>query len=256
VRNVALIALGALAACAGACAALSGLDAYHDCAEPCEADDGMAHGRPVSEEATTAPDDAASPGQDVSTPWTSGHGDAGDEEVADGPLPLTDSGPDVALPDALSDAEAGVEASLPDAGVGPTCGPLGTLTRCTEAQVCCANPSNETNSCAATCATDATLRCSVPSDCPAAAPLCCAHLSLTGSLPPCTATSFSSVCAATCADNPPTSCSFTGTIRLCAHDSDCTSDSANPLCYNFNNAPTSWCTTSSTASLASGKEQK
>jgi hypothetical protein len=235
---------------------LSGLDAYHDCAEPCGADDGMASGRPVSEEATTAPADAASPGQDVSTPWTSGDGDAGDEEVADGPLPLSDSGLDVALPDALPDAEAGVEASLPDAGVGPICGPLGTLTRCTGAQVCCANPSNETNSCAAACSTDATLRCSVPSDCPAAAPLCCAHLSLTGTLPPCTATSFSSVCAATCADSPPTSCSFTGTIRLCAHDSDCASDSANPLCYNFNNAPTSWCTTSSTAALASGKEQK
>jgi hypothetical protein len=252
VRNVALIALGALAACAGACAALSGLDAYHDCAEPCDADDGMASERPVSEEATTGPADAASPAQEVSTQWTSGDADAGDEDVADGPLSPTDAGLDVALPE----AEAEAEASLPDAGVGPTCGPLGTLTRCTAAQVCCANPSSETNSCAATCATNATLRCSVPSDCPASAPLCCAHLSLTGTLPPCTATSFSSMCAATCADNPPTSCSFAGTIRLCGHDSDCASDSANPLCFNFNNAPTSWCTTSSTASLANGKEQK
>jgi hypothetical protein len=30
-------------------------------------------------------------------------------------------------------------------------------------------------------------------------------------------------------------------VRLCSHDKDCASDTANSGCYNFNSAPVSWC---------------
>jgi hypothetical protein len=246
--------VAALAICAGACAALSGLDGYHEC-DSCQADDGSGDARPPASQDATFIGDTGATAEDVSAPPTSVDGDDGDSGDAGGddgdatPSP-PDTGLDAPVPDAEPDA-----ASPPDAGVGPICGPLGTSTRCTGTQVCCGDASAQVNTCAAGCAADAIIRCSVPSDCPASTPLCCGQLSLKGTYPPCAATSFSSVCAVACADKPPTSCSFTGTVRLCLHDSDCTSDSAGPLCYNFD-APISWCSTSSAGSLGSGKEQK
>jgi hypothetical protein len=72
-------------------------------------------------------------------------------------------------------------------------------------------------------------------------------------LPPkCTATALYASCAASCNDAPPadwTTCKYpasgTGTVRLCSHDSDCTSDTATVGggCYNFSGAPVSWCST-------------
>lgn len=255
-RALAPMGVAALAICVPACAALSGLDAYHEC-DSCEADGGGSDARPAASQDATFPGDTGSPAEDVSAPPISvdggdgDSGDSGDASVNDDATPSPmDSGLDAPVADAEPDA-----ASPPDAGVGPVCGPLGTSTRCTGTQVCCGDASAQVNTCAASCAADAIIRCSVPSDCPSSTPLCCGQLSVKGTYPPCEATSFSSVCAAACADKPPTSCSFTGTVRLCQHDSDCTSDSAGPLCYNFN-APISWCSTSSAASLGNGKEQK
>jgi hypothetical protein len=72
----------------------------------------------------------------------------------------------------------------------------------------------------------------------------------------CVATQFSAACAATCADVPPSSgCTFIGTVRLCTHDADCQSDGLSNQCWNYNNAPESWCTNATAGSLGGGVHQ-
>jgi hypothetical protein len=74
---------------------------------------------------------------------------------------------------------------------------------------------------------------------------------------------FSASCASTCNDSPPASgCTFTGIVRLCTHDGDCGSDTANPLgsgpanqCWNYDGAPESWCTSATVGGLGGGVHQ-
>jgi hypothetical protein len=199
-------------------------------------------------EQTTEADDAPSATPDVET----NPGDTG----ADGWTgPPVDAAGDVSSPP----LDAGPDGPPPviDAGLGTSCG--ASHARCTANQVCCAtNLAMQVNTCgsASSCPANATLNCSTAADCPTSAPICCAKLSLVtdaaNDLPPkCTATGLSSSCASTCNDSPPVnpySCTFpptggTGMVRLCSHDSDCTSDTAYNGCYNFNSAPVSWCST-------------
>ena len=141
-------------------------------------------------------------------------------------------------------------------GSFPSCGPLASRSKCSVNQVCCANLPAQTNACssASSCAANSTLACSTASDCPSSAPICCAKMTFVtdaaNDLPPkCTATGLSASCASSCNDSPPadaTTCTFppsggSGLARLCSHDADCTSDTANNGCYNFNGTPVSWC---------------
>jgi hypothetical protein len=196
---------------------------------------------PVSDASVSQPNEGTNPAADTGADtWTAPLVDAGDEVSSP---PVVDAGPDVTPP-------------VIDAGPGPVCGPLASRTTCTSNQVCCANLTNYMNACssASSCPSNATLACSTASDCPTSAPICCAKLSLVtdtlNDLPPkCTATGLSASCATSCNDSPPadwTTCKYppaggSGLIRLCSHDKDCTSDTANNACYNFNSAPVSWC---------------
>jgi hypothetical protein len=252
----------ACAVCAS-CAALSGIADYSECQDcegssksPSTVSDATTPGSPPMEEASTnppPPDNDASEGQsDVGVPP-----DAAALDVFVNP---TDAQPDGTSPPPVDSGPDSI-APVVDAatGPGPTCGPLASRSRCSGSQICCANLGPQTNSCtaASSCASNATLACSTASDCPGSSPICCAHMTTVpdaaGDLPPkCTATGLSASCAATCSDNPPsdaTTCKYppsgTGTVRLCSHDSDCTSDTATTGggCYNFNGAPVSWCST-------------
>ena len=171
------------------------------------------------------------------------------------------SGGSTAPFDAGSDGlEAGRDAG-PAPPIGPTCGPRGATVRCYASQVCCENLAAQTNSCSASCASNATLPCSTASDCPTSAPICCAEMTLVpdsmNDLPPkCANTALFASCAASCNDNPPsdaTTCKYpasgtTGMVRLCSHNADCASDTATTGggCFDFNGAPVAWCSTALT----------
>jgi|HubBroStandDraft_6_1064221.scaffolds.fasta_scaffold252531_1 hypothetical protein len=251
----------------GACAALSGLSEYRECSDDCSDGDTNprdgAQGAPA--EASTSygeagggqpvdvgdvaafPPDSASEDEEPADAWTTNEGmdaaaDAGADEATDAAIGVGT--------DAATDAGA---ATGPPPSTGATCGPLGTTVRCNADQVCCANLSAQTNSCVApsSCSSNASLSCTTASDCPASAPICCAHVTLTGgTAPACTASAYYASCESTCSDNPPADgCIFTGIVRLCSHDSDCRSDTANPLnlgvaneCWNYNSDPESFCT--------------
>jgi hypothetical protein len=201
----------------------------------------------------SGPEDAGGPGEagviNLTSPIDSG---------SDAPAPPPDAGTDGF--DGGSDTGS--------APPGATCGPKGTTVRCTANQICCANLSQQTNACAATCAMNASLSCATASDCPSSAPICCAQAALTPDSkndpsPRCAETGFSAACVTTCNDLPPSSgCTFTGTLRLCSHDMDCTSDTADPQgaglanqCWNYNNAPESWCTSATVGSVGGGVHQ-
>jgi hypothetical protein len=254
-RALAAVGIGALIATLGACVALSGIGDYTACGDACGDGDGAPPELDVSvrDSGTPTPDrtipEAGPPSDDSAAPPAPDGGI--DASPPDGSAPA-DSGPDVLPPpvDAAPDADAGP----PDAGLGPHCGDAGTSTRCTAGQACCVTPATQRNACASSCTAADTLGCSIPSDCPAGT-TCCAHLQLTGALPPCGLTSFSSTCAATCAESVPSSCASAAVVRLCVRDSDCTSDTANPMCFNFNSAPVSWCELSASATWGYGVEQ-
>ena len=260
-RALAMVGLGALVATAGACVALSGIGDYGTCTDTCDdaAPTGQAHDVSIpdvmaSKETSSTSMDVTGPMDDVTEPPPPEAGpDDASSDAADVSLPPMDSGPDVRPPvDSGSDADA-----AKDAGLGSSCGPLGTSTRCSGSEVCCATLSTQMNACAASCNANATIGCAVPSDCPSSAPLCCAHMTLGGVFPACTVSLFASTCASTCADAPPGDlCTFTnGTIRLCAHDKDCMADTANPACYQFQGAPEAWCTTTTIGGVAGGVAQ-
>ena len=192
-----------------------------------------------------------------------------DADIVDVVLPV-DTGSDAPPPPLEAGTvgvDAGNEAGPPPAS-GPTCGPRGATMKCDASQVCCANLAAQTNACAATCAMNASLLCTTASDCSSSAPICCAHATLTPDskndpAPLCVATAFSASCAATCNDSPPANgCTFSGTVRLCGHDTDCKSDTANPLgagsanqCWNYNGAPESWCTSATVGNVGGGVHQ-
>jgi hypothetical protein len=249
------------------CGLISGLDQYSasDCVADCDggADSSLifsrdsalrdTNGNATGSEATAVDglgDEPAAEGGTEGGEAGPEAGDAGDESDAQPPVDsgATDTGPPPV------DSGGDSDSAPPDAGIGggPSCGPAGTSVRCNANQVCCANLPAQTNSCAApaSCAANATLTCSTASDCSGSTPICCAQLSLAPDAqndppPKCTATRLSTSCAATCYDTPPSnalSCTYgPAAIRLCNHDADCTLDTANPQCYNFNNAPISWC---------------
>jgi len=263
-RLAAMVGLGGFVATMGACAALSGLGDYEECAGTC--DDAAPQppdsstGRdvlvpPQGETGAMTMDVVSPPEGDSMSPVPDAEDEGADGESADVSTPV-EAGPDVVSPppppvDAGNDADA--VASPPDAGLGATCGARGTSNRCTGSQICCADLSTQTNACTtSSCNSDATIGCAVPSDCSGSTPLCCAHMTLGGTFPTCKVSLFSSSCAATCADSPPMDlCVYNnGIIRLCAHDKDCNSDSAKPSCYNFQNAPESWCTTTAIGGAA------
>jgi hypothetical protein len=254
-----------LAVASASCAAVAGLGDYSECTDDCEGesrspskllDASQVPDEPVVDAAATT-DDLSAPSDDAAE---EGQGSAPpDAELEASPAPV-DAHADVASSpvDAAPDSVAPVVDSGP--GAGPSCGPLASRSRCNGNQVCCANLAAQTNTCSApaSCASNATLACATASDCPASAPICCAQMTLApdalNDLPPkCTATGLTASCAASCSDNPPsdpTTCKYppsgTGTVRLCSHDADCTSDTAviGGGCYNFNGAPVSWCSTS------------
>jgi hypothetical protein len=69
-------------------------------------------------------------------------------------------------------------------------------------------------------------------------------------------TMFTAACAGSCLDVPPSSCTLLdGTIRLCTHDADCASDPLSPQCWNYNNAPESWCTSQAAGQGGGGVHQ-
>jgi hypothetical protein len=273
-----------LAGTTGACAALSGLTDYQECAGDCAgaiADDASSAETPTDSgdlaEVSTTPPDEGSPQEEEASLSADGNfvDVAGFDSAWDAPAqppeagsPGLDAGND-AGGDAASDA--GRDASIDAASeVGPppaTCGPKGTTSRCYANQVCCANLAAQTNACAATCAANESLSCTTASDCPQSTPICCAQATFTPDSngdpsPKCTATAFSAVCASTCNDSPPaTGCSFVGTIRLCTHDTDCQSDTSNPVggqanqCWNYNSAPESWCTNATLGGVGGGVHQ-
>jgi hypothetical protein len=254
-----------LAVASASCAGLAGLGDYSECTDDCE---GTSRSPSKLLDASQAPDepaaDAPAPTDDLSAPSDDANEDRDGSVVPDAELEASsaplDAHSDVASPpmDAAPDSVAPVVDSGP--GAGPSCGSLASRSRCNGNQVCCANPAAQTNTCtaSASCASNATLACETASDCPASAPICCAQMTLVpdaqNDLPPkCTATGLAASCAASCSDNPPsdpTTCKYppsgTGTVRLCSHDADCTSDPAviGGGCYNFNGAPVAWCSTS------------
>ena len=211
---------------------------------------------PPGSDASEIAEDASQPAADVSEA-RSDDASTGADAVGDqsSPPPVDGGVADVSAP-----RDAGPDVAAPiDAGVGPSCGPLANRVRCSGSQVCCATFASQSNSCSApaSCSSGATLACSTASDCPSSAPICCGQMTTVpdalGELPPkCTATMLAASCAASCNDLPPsdgTTCKYppvgVGTIRLCSHDADCTSDPATigGGCYNFNSAPVSWCST-------------
>jgi hypothetical protein len=274
-RFLATVGFVALVSTMGACAALSGLGDYEQCAVSCgEASSGEGASSP---DASMHPRDASAgrdaprsvdtgvPGEEPSSvEASSGEETSAPESGEVGPMPS-----DATTPEGAPADVAPVEAAPPpDAGIGSTCGPKGTTTRCNASQVCCANLAAQTNTCAATCAMNATLTCQLPSDCPGSAPLCCAHVTFTTDSnndpsPKCAATAFSAACAASCNDLPPANgCTFTGIIRLCKHDGDCMSDTSNAggygqdnQCWNYNGAPESWCTNATVGMFGGGVHQ-
>ena len=255
-----MVGLGAIVATAGACVALSGIGDYAACGDTCDdaappPHDASIHDvKPPPEEATSHVD-VTMPFEDVSMPPTpeASPSDAGPEDVSDAPMDAGDARP----PDAGSDADAG---KPPEAGppAGPTCGTKGTTTHCTASESCCQTLTTQTNACSSSACTSGqgTLGCQVPADCPASKPICCGTMTLTGLAVPCGVTAFATTCASSCADNPPTSCTFNGTVRLCTKDSDCTSDpTAMSMCFNFQSAPVSWCQTAAGAAIGNGVPQ-
>lgn len=271
VRGLGAAGFAILAGAMASCAALSGLQDYSACTENC---DGTSRGPATVQDASTgtSPDtdasmtteDASPPVEDVSEARP---GDASNPADATGDQssspPVDGAVADVSAPqDAGPDVIAPVDSG---GGVGPSCGPLASRTHCSDTQVCCASLATQSNSCSAkaSCSSSATLACSTASDCPSSAPICCGQMTLVpdalGDLPPkCTATMLAASCAASCNNLPPsdaTTCKYppvgVGTIRLCSHDADCTSNLATlgGGCYNFNSAPVSWCST-----LAAGAE--
>jgi len=258
-----------VAAATGACASLAGLGDYGECAGACGAagdrGDDM-HVDVPDDSSTPSSDDGASPGERGVTPGE-GPDDASSETAdatsADGP-----SQDGRTQSEAQSDARVGTgmdawvdaasEASAPPM-TGSTCGPRGTTTRCGAGQVCCATLATQTNSCAASCASNATLGCTSASDCPQSAPICCANAALTNDAqndppPKCAVAAFSSACATSCLDVPPQSCVFLGILRLCSRDADCQGDVANQ-CWNYNGAPESWCSVPAVAMVGGGVHQ-
>ncbi len=254
-----------LAVASASCAAVAGLGDYSECTDDCE---GESRSPSKLLDASQVPDepavDAAATTDDLSAPSDDAAEEGqesapSDAELEASPAPV-DAHADVSSPpvDAAPDSVAPVVDSGP--GAGPSCGPPASRSRCNGNQVCCANLAAQTNACAApaSCASNATLACETASDCPASAPICCARMTLApdaqNDLPPkCTATGLTASCAASCSDNPPsdpTTCKYppsgTGTVRLCSHDADCTSDTAviGAGCYNFNGSSVSWCSTS------------
>jgi hypothetical protein len=260
----------AMAGALGACALLSGLADYRECVGDCA-------------DTTSNPTD----GTRVEVPMESGNSLDDGPSLPEGASELEDVGapPEAGFVDVTLPVDAGSDAPAPpfdaqtdgsDAGVdtgpppppGATCGPKGTTVRCTASQICCANLSAQTNACAATCAMNASLSCATASDCPSSAPICCAQATFTidskNDPPPvCAVAAFSAACAKTCTDSPPANgCTFIGTLRLCSHDTDCASDTANPLgtglanqCWNYNGAPESWCTSAAVGSVGGGVHQ-
>jgi hypothetical protein len=265
-----------LVGASGACAALSGLADYHECTGDCadaSADSTDARVQVPADAGDSVEDQGApvdeSPleGEDATSPADGGFADVAlpTDAEPDGPAAPIDAGT-TGLDAGGLGSDAGNDASPP--GLGPTCGPKGTTIRCTAGQICCANLSAQTNACTATCASNASLSCSTASDCPASTPICCAQATLAPDSkndppPQCAAKAFSASCAATCNDSPPANgCTFTGTIRLCSHDTDCQSDTANPLgtgaanqCWNYNGAPESWCTSATVGNVGGGVHQ-
>jgi hypothetical protein len=265
-----------LTAAGASCAQLSGIADYAVCDNDCR---GSSSGA-----STTGHDDA----QSSEEPQPADDAPAGQEDTTESPVDATDDRSmgetnlidgsfDAAMPppadaraDVSSPPEAGPDVAPPpvDAGLGPYCGPVGNRTRCSGSQVCCGNLTTQTNSCLApsSCAPNATLNCSSATECPSSAPICCAQLALVADpnndLPPkCVATTLTASCvsASSCNDAPPSNglaCKYpttgnTGMVRLCNHDSDCTTDPATigGGCYNFNSAPISWCATAAAGSL-------
>jgi hypothetical protein len=265
-RALAVVGVGALVASVGACVGLSGIGGYEACGDSCGDAAATLIDAPivVDERPASRGDSSQSQEEDVSTPVeeegvpptpeASSLDDAQPDDVS-APPPM-DSGPDVVTPpiDSGKDVETKPEAGP---GVGTTCGPLKTPNHCTTSQICCATLATQMNACATTCAANATIGCTNPTDCPSTAPLCCAHMTLGGNFPMCSVSLFASACAATCADNPPSNlCNFNdGVIRLCAHDKDCSADTANQKCYQFNNAPEAWCTTAAIGAAGGGVDQ-
>jgi hypothetical protein len=257
-------------AIAASCAAVDGLNDYEECSGACtESGNGSSGGEgtapapgddaTATSHATPPPEDdaeATAPGETSSPPG------AGDDASASAPDAGSPQAPMDATTDAgLIDAPVEEEAEASPPGTGPTCGPRGATTRCNANQVCCGNLAAQTNACASSCAAGATLGCLTASDCPGSAPICCAQVMLAidsaGDLPPkCLATQFSASCASACVDTAPTSCTYIGNVRLCSHDADCASDSTNPLaggqCWNFNNAPESWCSSATIGAAGGG----
>jgi hypothetical protein len=270
-----------LAGTTGACAALSGLTDYQECAADCAgaiADDASPIETPMDSgdlmEVDTTPVDDGSPQEEEAT--LSADANFVDVAVLDSAWDAPAQPPETGSPrlDAGNDAanDAGRDASIDaPSEVGPppaTGGPKGTTFRCNANQVCCASLAAQTNACAATCAANASLSCTTASDCPQSTPICCAQATFTPDSkndpsPMCVATAFYASCASTCNDSPPASgCTFIGTIRLCTHDTDCQSDTANPdalglanQCWNYNSAPESWCTNAGVGNLGGGVHQ-
>jgi hypothetical protein len=261
----------ALAGASGACAALDGLADYRECAGACvdtntngEPGDGSSVQTPLDSgemlDDGTAPPAEAAPTDDE----TGGGSDANLNDVSS--PPHDSGGADAPPPPAEAGIDAGFDAKPPmESGpppmTGATCGPRGTGTRCSTGQTCCANLAANTNACATSCPANASLSCATASDCPSSAAICCAQATFTidsaGDLPPkCAVAAFSASCASSCNDVAPTSCTYIGTIRLCSHDADCQSDSANGLaggqCWNFNSAPESWCTSAAVGTTGGG----
>jgi hypothetical protein len=268
----------ALAIASGACGSLSGLSEYRECPNDCSEIDANTFDGPRSTTADGSPSDSEEEegeGQNIDAAYppdsTSGDEEPVDAWTADAATDAeTGAGDDSATDAATGAAADAATDGAVDAGVPPstgaTCGPKGTAVRCNASQICCGDLSAETNSCTAPsgCSSNASLSCAKASDCPGAAPICCAHVTLSGgTAPACTASAYYASCAATCKDNPPANgCTFNGIVRLCSSDSDCQSDTANPLglgaaneCWNYNNTPESFCTSAVVGQNSGGVHQ-
>jgi hypothetical protein len=255
---------------ASGCAALSGLGNYEECTEDCvgagaQTDDGPTtdltrdSGESVADDANPVGDETPAETGEPNPPDDANVNDASSSSEAESDARETPDTGVVTPFDAGAEAEA---SSPPPPPTGPTCGPRGTSNRCTSNQVCCANLTGQTNACssASGCGSTTTLSCATASDCPSSAAICCAAVILTpdaqNDLPPkCAVTSFSASCASACADTPPASCSYLGNVRLCSHDADCQSDLLSNQCWNYNNAPESWCTSQAAGQGGGGVHQ-
>jgi hypothetical protein len=258
----------ALVGASGACAALDGLGDYQECVNTCAdtsagSNDADSH-VVLPTESGESTDDSAAPVEEETPPpaddEAGGGGDANFNDVstprdaeADAPGHVVEAGPDAPF-------DSGMEAAPPPM-TGATCGPKGTSVRCYANQTCCANLSAQTNACASSCPSNASLSCATASDCPSSTPICCANVTFTADSqndppPKCAVTTFTATCASSCLDVPPASCTLLdGTIRLCTHDADCASDPLSPQCWNYNNAPESWCTSQAAGQAGGGVHQ-